>query len=159
MTAKSSAHDNPAGPEPITATFLGFFLGWIFSGWAFSYAYLSSPAIPMGFSSTSEHLPSHILSLGHNLEQANGRLLDLLMIFRAELSLPQEMQLIKLGMSMEAGQPATQPGFWHFKHRDASFAASSLERDLSASSKIPFLLDSRLFIALAYPRHKFLKVN
>ena len=128
--ASSAAAVNPAGPDPITATF--FAVGSVTSGLptlfvlSQSAANLSSAPIFMGTPLTPKtHFSIHWISWGQTLPQMAGRLFFSLIFLIASPVLPSFMNSMKAGMSMFTGQPSTHLGTLHWRHRSASTRACS----------------------------------
>src|SRR5476651_799340 len=108
------AHDNPAGPAPITATFLPVDGLRVNSGHfsliAISVEYRCKRAICIGSSSIRLYTqaPSQSFSTGQTLEQPPPIILDEKMVCAEPLIFSVEICLINLGTSMLVGHDFIQ---------------------------------------------------
>ncbi len=125
--ARSAAQVSPAGPEPITATFLpvggASWVGDLFSLWPRSQSatYLSMRPMAMGaFFLPSVQTCSHCVSCGQTLPQMAGRAFLLLSILTASGISPSRTALMNSGISTFTGQPLTHMRLGHWMQREAS---------------------------------------
>ena len=112
-SAKSPAQAKPAGPEPITATFLSRG-GGREGATPFLHNQLKMPKYPMATGCPllpSMHL-SHWSSWGHTLPHIAGRLF-FLYFSNGPSNSPCDRSLIKPGISISTGHPSIQVGFLH----------------------------------------------
>ena len=129
--ANSAAQPRPAGPEPITATAIPFFVAGGFSTEIFrsltkSVAKRCKRPISIGFSSRScnTHAPSHNTLVGHTRAHDAPRMLAVRIVRAAPTSLCVAIFLIKPGTSIPVGHAAMQGASKQYKHRSASTTAS-----------------------------------
>ena len=136
----SPATVRPAGPAPMTATFLPVAASTGGSSVEPSMESAAkrsrrpmetgSPLMPM------THLISHCFSWGQTRPQTEPRGELCLMTRAAPWGSPLTISMRKAGMSMLTGQPSMQAGCLHMMQRAASSLACSADRPRLTSSKL-----------------------
>ncbi len=127
---RSAATVKPAGPAPITATFLpvGSAFGGITAPFSRSQSarkrsrrpmLTGSPILPM------THLLWHCTSCGQTLPQTAGRAFLVLMAAMPSAYFFSLMHLMNVGIGTSTGQPVRHIGFGQQRHLAASSCASA----------------------------------
>ena len=134
--ASSAAQLKPAGPEPITATFVP--LAGLFSRGEKSMFQLCSirarwiaPILMGSPMPVALHSFSHSSGVGQSTPQAPPRMLFCLIVLMAPVTFFSRSFLINVPGSVFAGHPAEQGASWQRRQRFASAIACCMEKPFS----------------------------